>query len=152
VIGFPWHWESPLGSLCVVPHICVGFPPRDALLDSLFGEGRAKEAAFKRYFTPLTVLIVASVYLLAVAIPSIWEVIGFVGSVATTGQCRRYLSDPCSIHQPNQYIHLLSAKPNEHGSVLQTVEHTSTYSHDCVCRCMLHLSCFDHATLRQTLP
>ena len=107
---------------------------RDALLDSFYGEGRAKEAALQRYFAPITVMIMALVspdpfaeekleeivwagtnecksnitnieifirntqrlmqtYVLAVAVPSIWEVIGFVGSVAATGAKAREQSD-----------------------------------------------------------
>ena len=61
-------------------------PCRDAILDSFYGQGRAKEAALKRYFVPLTIFILMLVYMFAIAIPSIWEVIGLVGSVAATSQ------------------------------------------------------------------
>lgn len=72
---------SLLGSLAI-----NNFPLRDAILDVAY-EGEGKAEAKHALFAPLTVAILFLVYLAAILVPSIWAVVGFVGSVAGSGVC-----------------------------------------------------------------
>ncbi|GAX83829.1 hypothetical protein CEUSTIGMA_g11253.t1 [Chlamydomonas eustigma] len=60
------------------------FPLREAILDVFYGNSWYKEAAREKNFALNTGGILLTVYLLAAAVPSIWQVIGFVGSVTAT--------------------------------------------------------------------
>lgn len=73
---------SLLGSLAI-----NNFPLRDAIIDVAIGEGEGKMEAKAHYFVPLTVAVLSLVYLASVLVPSIWIVVGFVGSVAGSGVC-----------------------------------------------------------------
>ena len=73
---------SLLGSLAI-----NNFPLRDAIIDVAYGEDERKVEAKGKFFAPLTVAILFLVYLAAILVPSIWAVVGFVGSVAGSGVC-----------------------------------------------------------------
>ena len=73
---------SLLGSLAI-----NNFPLRDAIVDVAFGEGEGKAKAKESFFAPLTIAVLFLVYMASVLVPSIWAVVGFVGSVAGSGVC-----------------------------------------------------------------
>ena len=69
------------------------------MFDFFYGECViAKESARNRLFTPVTISILTLACVLAGAVPSIWLVIGFIGSIGTTGEqpLRHPLREWCS--------------------------------------------------------